>query len=73
MLVKFDGGKFLATRKAKNLSQAKVAATADTTVRYVRDMEKGKKNNPSAAMVYRLSAALEVPMEALMTVQQEGE
>lgn len=73
MLVIFDGGKFLATRKAKNLSQAKVAATADTTVRYVRDMEKGRKTNPSAAMVYRLSAALEVPMEALMTVQQEGE
>ena len=42
-------------------------------MRYVRDMEKGKKNNPSAAMVYGLSTALEVPMETLMTVQQEGE
>lgn len=73
MLVIFDGGKFLAARKAKNLSQARIAATADTTVRYVRDMEKGRKTNPSAAMVYRLSAALEVPMEALMTEQQEGE
>ena len=54
MLVIFDGGKLLAARKAKKLSQATIAATADTTVRYVRDMEKGIKPNPSAAMVYTL-------------------
>lgn len=73
MLVRFDSKKFLAARKKKDYTQAQIAAEADTTIRYVRDMEKGRKTNPSAAMVYRLSAALEVPMEALMTEQKEGE
>ena len=47
-------------------------AAADTTIRYIRDMENGKKRNPSIAMVYRLSAALEVHIEALAK-QKKGE
>ena len=73
MLVRFDSKKFLTIRKKKDYTQAQVAEGADTTVRYVREMEKGRKTNPSAAMVYRLSAVLQVPMEALMTEQQEDE
>ncbi len=73
MLAKFDGEKFVSARKARNLTQAMVAAAANTTIRYIRDMEQGKKTNPSAAMVYGLSAALEVPMESLMTEQEESE
>lgn len=73
MLARFDYKKFLSTRKGKKLTQATVATAANTSIRYVRDMEKGKKSNPSAAMLYGLSAALDVPMESLMTEQQESE
>lgn len=73
MLARFDYKKFLSTRKAKNLTQATVAAAANTIIRYVRDMEKGKKSNPSATILYGLSAALDVPMESLMTEQKESE
>jgi len=73
MLVLFDSKKFRAVRKAKKYTQAKLAIEADTTIRYIRDIEKGKKTNPSAAMVYKLCAALDVPMEMLMREEEEIE
>ena len=71
MAVVFAGEKLLAIRKEQNYTQAKLAEAADTTIRYLRDIEKGKKRNPSAAVVCRLCAALNVPMEFLM--RDEGE
>ena len=67
MWVKFDGGKLLCHRKEKNISQALMAEQADTTIRYIRDLEKGCKSNPSAVLVYLLSAVLGIRMEELMT------
>lgn len=71
MLARFDGKKFKKIRKQKRRSQAWLAERADTSIRYIRDLEKGIKSNPSAAMVYSFSSALEVPMEMLMTVVED--
>lgn len=72
MAVKFDAQKFRSERKKKT-TQAKLAEKADTSIRYIHDLEHGTKSNPSASMVYRLSSALTVPMEALMKEETEPE
>ena len=71
MRVKFNGKKFRDERKKKNLSQAQLAEMTDTSIRYVRDLENGTKNNPSASMVYQFSLTLDVPMETLMVKSDE--
>ena len=73
MQVLFDGKKFKAARKQRNLSQTRLAEEAETTERYLRELENGRTDNPSAAMVYRLSVALDLPMEELMTEAEEAE
>lgn len=73
MQVYFNGQKFKAVRKDRNLSQIRLAEQADTTERYLRDLEHGVKDNPSAAVVYRLSSALQVQMEELMVVREDEE
>lgn len=73
MQVYFDGKKFKAARKRRNLSQTRLAEEAETTERYLRELENGRTDNPSAAMVYRLSVALDLPMEELMTETVEAE
>lgn len=73
MQVYFDGKKFKAARKRRNLSQTRQAEEAETTERYLRELENGRTDNPSAAMVYRLSVALDLPMEELMTEAEEAE
>lgn len=73
MQVYFNGQKFKAVRKDRNLSQIRLAEQADTTERYLRDLEHGIKDNPSAAVVYRLSSALQVQMEELMVVREDEE
>lgn len=73
MQVYFNGQKFKAVRKDRNLSQIRLAEQADTTERYLRDLEHGVKDNPSAAVVYRLSSALQVQMEELMLVREDEE
>ena len=72
MNLKFNSGRFKSERKRKSISQCTLAVMADTSERYVRDLEKGNKTNPSAELVFRFSKALEVPMEDLMT-ELEGE
>lgn len=71
MTVVFDSEKFRAIRKERKYTQAKLAEAADTSIRYLRDMEKGRKTNPSAAIVCRLCAVLCVPMECVMS-EEEG-
>ena len=68
----FNSGRFKSERKRKNLSQRTLADLANTSERYLRDLEKGNKTNPSAELVFRFSKALKVPMEDLMT-EMEGE
>lgn len=71
MLVKFDGARLRELRELRDMSQAELADRADTTIRYVRAMEKGRKDNPSANMLCRLAFALDAPMEAFMQIQPE--
>ncbi len=73
MQVYFDGKKFKAARKRRNLSQTRLAEEAETTERYLRELENGRMDNPSAAMVYRLSVAPDLPMEELMTEAEGAE
>lgn len=70
MFVRFDGKKLCDARK-KKYTQAVFAEKVDITIRYVRDLEHGVKDNPSAVLVYKMCKVLEVPMETLMVVQEE--
>lgn len=58
-------------RKAMNKIQAELDVAADTTERYIRDLEAGRKYDPSARIVYRCAVFLGVAMEELMIVIEE--
>lgn len=73
MLAKFNGKKLKAIREARHITQETLAAQADLSDRYIRDLESGRRRNPSAALLFRLSKALDVLMEALMTGTMEDE
>ena len=73
MQVYLDGKKFKAARKRRKLSQILLAERADTTERYLCELENGRIDNPSAAMLYRLSVVLEIPMEEFMAETEEME
>lgn len=66
MSVEFDGKKLKAIREAKHITQEALAQLADMGDRYIRELESGRKRNPSAALLFRVSDALEVPMEEFM-------
>ncbi len=72
MLAKFDGAKLREVRDQQNMPQAELAARADTSIRYIRALEKGRKCNPSAKLLCRLAITLNVPMETFMQVQPRG-
>jgi transcriptional regulator with XRE-family HTH domain len=71
MLAKFDSEKLRAARKHKKLSQMHLAELCDSSDRYIRDLERGTKENPSAALVCLMSKVLEVPMEELVKIEKE--
>lgn len=71
MLANFSGERLHKIRKDQNMPQAELANRAETTIRYVRALEKGKKRKPSAELVCKLAIALDVPMETLMQIQPE--
>ena len=73
MLAKFDAQKLRAARVNRQMTQESLAEQCNTTDRYIRDLETGRKNMPSATLVCRLSLALDVPMESLMEITQEKE
>lgn len=58
MQAKFNGQKVRTLRKMKKLSQAMLAEQGDTSERYIRDLERGQKRNPSASVVCSLSRVL---------------
>lgn len=66
MPAKFNAEKFRDMRKKKNLTQERLAEQANSTDRYIRDLESGRKNNPSASLLHQMSKALEVSMDDLM-------
>ena len=73
MLAKFNADKLRAARANRKMTQETLAERCNTTDRYIRDLEAGRKDMPSAALVCRFSLALDVPMEALMDIIQEEE
>lgn len=73
MLAKFNAQKLRAARERQCLTQEALAERCDTTDRYIRDLETGRKDMPSAALVCRLSLALGLPMEDLMEINEEKE
>ena len=73
MLAKFNAEKLRVARMERNITQEMLAERCDTTDRYIRDLESGRKDMPSAALVCRFSLALDVPMESLMDIVQEEE
>ena len=72
MVVKFNAEHLKSTREQKNISQMRLAELCDSSDRYIRALELGKRGNPSAVLVWHLSHALEVRMEDFM-LKQEGE
>ena len=73
MMAKFNADKLRAARANRNMTQEMLAERCNTTDRYIRDLEAGRKDMPSAALVCRFSLALDVPMESLMDIVQEEE
>ena len=73
MRVRFNGKGFKAVRKQRHISQITLAEQTETTERYLRELENGRMDNPSAAMVYRFSVILNQPMEAFMIVEEDPE
>lgn len=72
MQAKFNGQKVRTLRKMKKLSQAMLAEQGDTSERYIRDLERGQKRNPSASVVCSLSWALGLAaMDELMEITEE--
>ena len=71
MPAKFSSQKLRAVRQEKKISQMFLAELCDSSDRYIRDLERGRKANPSATLVYLLSRALDVPMDDLMEIKQE--
>ena len=58
-------------RLKKNLTQEELAERCGSSDRYIRDLEKGRKVNPSADLVCQIASALDIPMEALFGAGQE--
>ena len=73
MMAKFNADKLRAARANRNMTQETLAERCNTTDRYIRDLESGRKDMPSATLVCQFSMALDVPMEYLMDIVQETE
>lgn len=66
MIEMLNRNKLRARRKEKELTQEKLAEESGLSDRYIRSLE-SETAQPSASALYRLSRALEVPMDELIT------
>lgn len=73
MQVKFRSDLLKRARLKKWPTQEDLAAQCNTSGRYIRDLECGRKSRPSAEMLCLLAASLEIPMEDLVDVIPEEE
>ncbi len=55
----------------KKMTQEDLAARCNTSDRYIRDLEHGRKTRPSAEMLCLLAANLDIPMDELVDVLPE--
>lgn len=63
--------KLRARRREKALTQEKLAEQSGLSDRYIRSLE-SEAAQPSASVLFRISRALEVPMDELMTAIEEN-
>ena len=73
MQVTFRHERLKEARMKKNMTQEMLAECCNTSDRYIRDLERGRKSHPSAEMLFLLAANLEIPMEELVDMEQEKE
>lgn len=66
----FNHERFRAACERKKTSQSTLAEQAGTTDRYIRDLEAGRKRNPSAVLLCQLCGELGISMESLMDVHE---
>ena len=71
MQIIFRSDRLKRARLDKNLTQEDLAARCNTSDRYIRDLERGRKSHPSAEMLYLLASGLDIPMEELIDTAQE--
>lgn len=67
MIVTLNRKKLRARRRGKKLTQERLAEESGLSDRYIRSLE-CEAAQPSASVLYRLSLALEVPMDELIAV-----
>ena len=70
-MVRLDSQKLKQTRIDRNLTVEFVAEQGNTTERYLRDLECGRKFNPSAAILFGIAQSLSVSMEDLITQEED--
>lgn len=68
MSAEFNGKKLKSIRKAKRITQEALAEKAALGDRYIRELESGRKSNPSVVLVYRMANTLDVSVEDLMEI-----
>ena len=73
MQVVFRFDRMKKARLKKKMTQEVLAERCNTSDRYIRDLEKGRKMQPSAAVVCLIASVLEIPMETLLAPRQEDE
>ena len=71
MQAEFNRQKLRAIREENNLTQEQLAELSDISDRHLRKLETASAN-PSAAVLCRISYVLDVPMNELMTLHDEG-
>lgn len=70
MIVTLNRKKLRDRRREKALTQERLAEESGLSDRYIRSLE-SEAAQPSASALYRLSLALEVPMDELITATVE--
>ena len=72
MQVIFQYQKIRARRKEKHLTQEMLAECCDCSLRYLWDLEHGRKCNPSAVLLHLLTRALDISMEEILEIQYDA-
>lgn len=72
MQVIFRFDRLKEARQKKNMTQEELAERCNSSDRYIRDLESGKKRHPSAAMVFQIASTLGISAETLVDIKQEG-
>lgn len=70
-MIRFNAIRLKTERTKQKISQRTLAEKAETSERYIRDLEKGNKSNPSSILLCRICQSLKVSMDDLMSVTEE--